>query len=231
MRWWPVPVSPARPPQLHGRVFRGSTAVRNGWLTSKQLRSPAWRHLRRDVYADARLVVTHRLLISAVGLTLPPGAGFAGVSAAVLWGASDLASASDPVEVVLPAGRRWNAADGVRVRTLPPGRQLVRCGRWSCTSRVDTAVDLIRFAAVQDGVVLLDRLVRSRFVSLDDVRAAVDGLPPCPGRVRARKIAGLADGLAESEQETRLRLLLGGSGLPRPVAQYRIFDAEGFVAK
>ena len=66
---------------------------------------------------------------------------------------------------------------------------------------------------------------------LDDVRAAVDGLPPCPGRVRARKIAGLADGLAESEQETRLRLLLGGSGLPRPVAQYRIFDAEGFVAK
>ena len=67
-------------------MFRGSTAVRRRWLTRKQLRGPAWRRLRQDVYADARLDVTHRVLVSAVGLTLPPGAGFAGVSAAVLWG-------------------------------------------------------------------------------------------------------------------------------------------------
>lgn len=226
-----MPVSPVRPAHLRGRVFRGSTAVRNGWLTPKQLRGPAWRRLRQDVYADARLDITHRVLVTAVGLTLPPGAGFAGVSAAAMWGQPDLAGAADPVEVVLPPGRRWSPAEGVRVRALLAGRELVRRGRWLCTSRVDTAVDLIRFAGVQDGVVLLDRLVRSRFVALEEVRRAVENLPACPGRTRARKVAGLADGLAESEQETRLRLLLHGSGLPASVAQHRIFDTEGFVAK
>lgn len=226
-----MPVSPRRPPQLRGRVFRGTTAVSEGWLTPKQLRGSAWRRLRQDVYADARLAVTHPLLMSAVGLTLPPGAGFAGLSAAVLWGVPDLAAATDPVEVVLPAGRRWNPGEGIRVRSLLPGRQLERRGRWLCTSRGDTAVDLIRFAGVQDGVVLLDRLVRSGLVRLDDVRHAVEQMPRCPGSARARKVASLADGLAESPQETRLRLLLVGAGLPTPVAQHRIFDGQGFVAR
>ena len=47
----------------------------------------------------------------------------------------------------------------------------------------------------------------------------------------AREVADLADGLAESPQETRLRLLLRRGGLPAPEAQYRVFDAEGFVAR
>ena len=36
---------------------------------------------------------------------------------------------------------------------------------------------------------------------------------------------------AGSPQETRLRLLLGRSGLPRPVAQHEVRDARGFVAR
>jgi very-short-patch-repair endonuclease len=40
-----------------------------------------------------------------------------------------------------------------------------------------------------------------------------------------------ADGLAESQQETRLRLLLHGSKLPRPVAQFSVYDDVGFVAR
>src|SRR3954469_17189406 len=102
-----VPTTPARPPQLVGRVFRGSSVVAEGLLTKKQLRSSIWRRLRQDVYADAALAVTHRLMVSAVGLTLPDGAGFAGRSAATLWGFTDVASPTDPVEVVLPAGPRW----------------------------------------------------------------------------------------------------------------------------
>jgi hypothetical protein len=125
-----VPTPPARPPELDKRVFRGSTVVRSGLLTRKQLRSSAWRRLRQDVYADAALPVTHRLLISAVGLVMPEGAGFTGRSAATLWGVPDVADPTDPVDVVVPAGSRWNAGRGVRVRTLPKGRILVRRGRW-----------------------------------------------------------------------------------------------------
>ena len=68
-------------------------------------------------------------------------------------------------------------------------------------------------------------------VRLDDVRAAVLELPSCQGSAQARRVVTLADGTAESPQETRLRLLLGRSGLPAPVAQFRVFDNEGFVAR
>jgi G:T-mismatch repair DNA endonuclease (very short patch repair protein) len=44
-------------------------------------------------------------------------------------------------------------------------------------------------------------------------------------------VAALADGRAESPQETRVRLLVGRSDLPVPVAQYRVFDERGFVAR
>ena len=212
-------------------MFRGTDVVERGWLTRKQLRSSAWRRLRQDVYADAALPTTHRLHISAVGLVLPEGAGFAGRSAAVLWGATDLASSRDPVEVALPAGQRWNAGPGVRMRRLLPGHELVQRGRWRCTSREDTAVDLLRAATVDDGVVLLDELVRMGVVQLPDVRRAADALPPCPGSARARQAARLADGLAESPQETRLRVLLARAGVPSPVAQHRVFDDAGFVAR
>jgi G:T-mismatch repair DNA endonuclease (very short patch repair protein) len=226
-----VPTPPARPPQLVGRVFRGSTVVAQGLLTRKQLRSAAWRRLRQDVYADMALPVTHRLLVSAVGLVLPQGAGFTGRSAASLWGVPDVASPTDPVEVLLPAGFRWNAGSGVRVRSLLRGQALVRRGLWSCASRVDTAVDLIRWGGTDDAVVLLDQLCHAGMVRLDDVRDAVLKLPRCQGSAQARRVAALADGTAESPQESRLRLLLGRSGLPAPIAQFRVFDDEGFVGR
>lgn len=39
------------------------------------------------------------------------------------------------------------------------------------------------------------------------------------------------DGLAESPQEPRLRLVLQRAGLPAPVARFRVFDGEDFVAR
>jgi hypothetical protein len=226
-----VPTPPARPPQLVGRVFRGSSVVAKGLLTKKQLRSSIWRRLRQDVYADATMQVTHRLLISAVGLTLPERAGFTGLSAATLWGVPDIADPADPVDVLVPAGTRWNAGPGVRVRSVARGQELVRQGRWLCASRVDTAVDLLRWGGTEDAVVLLDRLCIDGMVRLDDVRAAVLELPRCRGSAQARRVAELADGTAESPQETRLRLLFGRVGLPAPVAQFRVFDEEGLVGR
>ena len=55
-------------------------------------------------------------------------------------------------------------------------------------------------------------------------------LPRCRGSAQASRVARLADGLAESPQETRLRLLLQRAGMP-PVARYRVDDEGGFVAR
>lgn len=226
-----MPIPPTRPPQLVGRVFRGSAVVAGGLLTRKQLRCAAWVRLRQDVYADAALPITHRLLISAVGLTLPAGAGFCGLSAALLWGVPDIAAVQDPVEVVLPSGGRWHPGSGVVVRRTSSVPRLERVGRWLCSSRVDTAVGLIRRGDRDEAVVLLDRLLAGGLARLVDVRDAVAALPPGRGTAQARRAAGLADEHAASPQETRLRLLLRRSGLPAPVTQFRVFDDEGFVAR
>ena len=226
-----MPRGPARPAALVGRVFRGTTAVRQGLLTPKQLRSSPWRRLRRDVYVDARVPITHRLMVSAVGLVLPEGAGFGGHSAAVLWGVDDVASPGDPVDVLLPPGCRWNAGPGVRCRQQVAGRALVQRGRWRCSSRLDTAVDLVRFTSGDDAVVLLDHLVRERLVDLAAVRADLAVRGPCLGLARARRAARLADGRAGSQQETRLRLLMLRGGLPPPVPQFDVRDGDGFVGR
>lgn len=105
----------------------------------------------------------------------------------------------------------------------PTRPDVVRSGPWlRWTGRVRTAVDLIRRDGTDEAVVLLGRLVCARMVDLGAVRAAVEALPRRRGSAYARRAATLADGLAESPPETRLRLLLHRSGLPLPVARYEV---------
>jgi G:T-mismatch repair DNA endonuclease (very short patch repair protein) len=225
-------MSPTRPDVLRNRVFRGSWAVRTGLLTGDQLRSAAWRRLRRDVYAPAELAVNHRLLVYGVSMVAPEGAVFSGRSALVLAGGDAFATAEDPVEVTLPPGVRWRPAQGVRVTASPTGGDVV-VGRFglSRTGPVRTALDLVRHLPVDDGVVLLDQLVQVGLADLPAVRDAAAALPRCRGSSVAREATRLADGFAESPQETRLRLSLLRAGFPPPVAQFRVFDDDGLVGR
>ena len=52
-----------------------------------------------------------------------------------------------------------------------------------------------------------------------------------PGSKLAREIVGLADGLAESPPETRLRLLMRARRAAGTQAQHRVFDEDGFIAR
>ena len=216
---------------LRRRVFRGSVALEQGLLTRGELRTKAWRRLRPDVYCDATLSLTHRLQAKGVALVAPPEAVFAGLTAAVLWGAGDLAGADDPVELVLPAGVRWHPARGVVARTATVAGDVVTDGDLRWTSRTRTALDLIRRGPLDDAVVLLDQLVQADVVELAAIRIAAAALPRCRGSRQAREAARLADGLAQSPQETRLRLLIVRSELPMPVAQYRVTAHGRFVAR
>ena len=125
--------------------------------------------------------------LRAVALLLFPGAVLSGRSAAVAWGVG-LAEADDPVECTPDADRRAGAVRGVHVtrRRLP-----------------------------DEDVVRLGQFLRSRLVTLPELRAAAAATTG-PGRRGIRWAAERAEGLAQSPQETRLRLLLHRSSLPRP---------------
>jgi very-short-patch-repair endonuclease len=71
-------------------------------------------------------------------------------------------------------------------------------------------------------------MVAAGVVDLAAVRALAEAGRGA-GSARARRVCALADGLAGSPQETRLRLLLHRSALPAPTAQYRVRDDGGRV--
>jgi very-short-patch-repair endonuclease len=216
-----VPRTPHRPADLRGSIFRGSAAVGSGVLTRHQLHSSAWRRLFPDVYACASLDVTHELRARAVTSLLLPGAVASGRTAAGLWGVA-LAGPDDDVEVTVRAGTRAGAVAGVHLtrRSLPAAAITTRRGS-RVTTPTRTALDLARIRPSDEAVVALDQFLLPGLVFLDEVRAAAATTTGRDCR-RIRAVAELADGLAESPQETRLRLLLHRSDLPRPVAQFRV---------
>jgi hypothetical protein len=143
----------------------------------------------------------------------------------------DLAGPSDDVEVTLPptAGPRRLPGVVVRGATIPFDHRWRRLDI-PVTTAVATAVRLAACIPGEDAVVAVDQMIATGVVDLAPVRAlAASGRGT--GSARARAVCALADGLAGSPQETRLRLLMRRSGLPDPVAQFRVIDGDGFVAR
>jgi G:T-mismatch repair DNA endonuclease (very short patch repair protein) len=219
----------AVPDQLSHAVFRGSWAVSVGLLSWRQLERRTWRRLFRDVYVHADVPVTHELRAEAACLLLP-AAIVTGCSAAVLWGV-DLAGPLDDVEVTLPPGSGVRRLPGLRVRRA----SIPRDHRWRradipVTTAAATTLRLAACLPGDDAIVAVDRVVAAGVVDLAPVRTlAASGRGA--GSARARAVCALADGLAGSPQETRLRLLMQRGGLPDPVAQFRVIDRDGFVAR
>ena len=224
------PVRPV-PEPLRDKVFRGTTAVRRGLLSPDDLRGPNWRRLYPDVYADARLEITHTVLTRTVARLLLPHAVVSGCSAAVLWGLDDLAGPGDDVEVTVPPGTARGAAPGVVVRRRSlPGSCTRPVAGVRATAPETTALELASRLPLDDGVVLLDRFAAARLTTLTTLRTEAAELTG-RGCRRARQAAALADGLAASPQETRLRLLVHRSPLPAPVAQHVVRHRGRFVAR
>ncbi|MGY2085183.1 endonuclease domain-containing protein [Blastococcus sp. SYSU DS0539] len=222
--------TPSRvPDRLRGTFFRGSSVVRAGLLTRPQLRGPAWRRLFRDVYVDAGVPETYQLRARAAAAVLLPGAVVTGASAAVLWGV-DLADVRDDVELTLPAGAHPRRHPGLVVRrtSLDESDVCLRAGV-RVTTPLATALRLAGVLPRDEAVVAIDRMVAATDLHLGELRARAASPGAAPTRVRTA--CALADGLAESPQETRLRLLLHRARLPAPVAQHVVRHDGGFVAR
>jgi hypothetical protein len=224
-----MPVPARVPDELRSRVFRGSTAVRTGVLTPDQLRAPVWRTLFRDVHVHRDVPDSHLLRVRAAAVLLP-AAVVTGPSAAVVWGV-DLAGIDDDVEVTLPPRTHPRRIAGIRVRRAELSHLDVRGRRgFRVTTPEATAVRLAALLPRDDAVVAVDQLIATGAVDLEPIRALAS-VGRGPGSARARQVCALADGRAESPQETRLRLLMLRGGLPTPVPQFSVRVDGRFVAR
>jgi very-short-patch-repair endonuclease len=218
------------PNELRRGAFRGTTVVRRGLLTANQLRGPAWRRLFEDVYIHVDRPVSHALRARAAAAMVVPGSVVTGRSAAVLWGV-DLAGPRDDVELTVTPTCHPRRVPGVRVRRalLPAGHVERRFGVPVTTAAV-TAVRVAGSLPLDDAVVAVDQLIATGAVELGPIRDLA-GLTRGRGSARARMVCALADGLAGSPQETRLRLLIRRTALPSPVAQFTVRHDGRFVAR
>ena len=216
-----MPRTAYRPPGLEYEVFLGSEAVRRGLLTEHQLRGMAWRRLRQNVYADARLPLDHRLACRAVGLRMPPGVVVAGPSAAHLLGVEHAASFRDDVHVITPPGVRVGAQQGlkVHVQEIDP-EDVVLGAAIPRTSRARTAFDVAAWLSPARAVAIIDAMLHRRLVTHADLAAVLAHRTGRRGQRRARLVFALVDGGAATPEESRLRVRLVFSGIPRPVLHH-----------
>lgn len=213
-------------------MFRRSDVVHAGLLTVDALRSSAWRRLYRGVYADAELPDSFGLRIRGAGLLVPPAAIFSGRTAAYLHGATDLVDLATPVEVSVPPGVRFGPVAGLRIRQVTVvAADSMRIGQRPCTTGLRTALDIARVEPLIDAVAALDVLLAHAVVGRGELRETVAGLPSGRGSAKARRAVSLTDHRAESQPESRLRVLLALAGVPA-VPQFTVRDGGGaFVAR
>jgi alpha-1,2-mannosyltransferase len=205
--------------------FLGSQAVAMGLLTPAELRTDRFVPIFRDVFVEAGQEVDLALRSRGAHLLMPPDGALCGHSAATLLGAA-CSPPNAAAELIAPRGdvaKRRGLA--VRQAALLPA-EVCEVDGLRVTTPMRTAYDLGRRLDLVEAVAAVDALARiGRFAP----SMLLNGPVGARGRRRLREVVGLADPLAESVMETRLRILLVLGGLPRPVAQFPVIDADGVV--
>lgn len=152
---------------------------------------------------------------------LATGATLGGLSAAAVLGTKWLDGAA-PAEIVRP-DRHAQAGLVVHSYQLADDEvQTVRGMRVTTATR--TAFDIGCKLPVAQAVPILDALLNATGIKPADVIAVADRHPSARGVRRLRAAIELADGGAESPQETRVRLLLVRAGFPKPETQIEFRD-------
>lgn len=226
-----VPI-PRVPEQLRQGPFTTAQAAALG-VSRDTLRSLPWRRVLRDVYAHRALPDTRQLRFAAVALILPADATICGTTAAWLYGIDVHREDDLGIHISCPKGRRVRCREGVTVRqeTLDP-RDVVVLEGVRLTTPTRTAIDCARWLRGVEGVVVIDALAHAQLTDVGAVRDRLARLRGMRGGRAASMVMDLADPLAESPMETRLRVLFTQDGLPTLVSQHVVHDARGrFVGR
>lgn len=213
------------PPELRTTPFTVSEARSHG-LTWKMLQSNSWRRVSRGQYASRAIPDDTMLRLAAVKERLPAGFAFSGSTAAWILGRD--VPACDPIEVTIGRDIAVRARAGVKVRraSLAVADVIVRRG-YPVTSPLRTTCDRGSGRNLIEAVVAIDDFLHAGLVGLSELNRYVESNPGTKGIRRLRRAVSLADPLAESPMETRLRLELVLGRLPKPCLQVELHDRAG----
>lgn len=193
--------------------FLGSEALSRGVVTRRQLRT-RYRTVFRDVYIAKEVELT--AAIKARAAWLSTGSTLAGLSAAAVLGTKWL-DGNAPAEIVRADRHGQPGLIAHSYRLADDEVWTVRGMRVTTAAR--SAFDIGRGLPLAIAVPTLDALLNATGVMPAGVIAVADRHRGARGVRRLRTALELADGGAESPQETRLRMLLITAGFPKPETQ------------
>jgi hypothetical protein len=208
--------------------------ARDAGITDKQLRHRDVARLSRDTYLPRALASDLRSRLAAVLMTAPEGSAVSHRTAAALWRVEiPLHAVDDPrVDLIVPGGSRAESRADRRVHRLPlePADVTWR-GGIPVTTPERTWRDLATVLPPGPLLAVTDQLL-DVLCTPAQLQAHLDRRPAGRGSGRARRVLPVADPRAESPMESVLRWLVHEAGLPAPVPQHRIHDADGrFLAR
>jgi hypothetical protein len=209
------------------RIFVGSELLASGTVNRHQLRT-RYAKVHYNVYAPTGLELTALDRAHAAWLWSRREAVLVGASAAALLGTKWL-PADAPAEL---ARSRYATPPGIVIRgDLIADDELREIRGISCTTAARTAYDIGRRVRSEEGIIRVDAVLNATRCAVAEVGSVAARYPGARGVQQLRRTLNLADGGAESPQETRLRLLLVRSGLPRPVTQIPVRNGRGRVVR
>ena len=205
--------------------FRGTEALAAGIVTPHRLRTD-FEMIHRNVYIPRGKKLTPVTRAIAAWLWSGRSATLAGLSAAALhrtvW-----------IDDWLPAELNRRSRDKARGIILHSDTldedETCECDGVRLTTPARTAFDLGRRKGLTAAVIRLDALMHATELKPADVELLVDRHRGARGLVQLRQALLMADGGAESPYETKTRLVLIGSGLPRPHTQIEVLNDWGAV--
>ena len=198
-------------------------AIATGELSRRDLKR-YYSKIHRNVYSRKGVPLTAVDRAHAAWLWSGRDATLVGHSAAALLGSKWIPSDA-PVELARvrrPAARGIHVYSGVLAEDEICLRQ-----RIECTTASRTAYDLARRLPLETGVIRVDALLNATRTPVAQVNSIAARYPGARGLRQLRETLDLADGGSESPQETRLRLFLVQSGIPRPVTQIVVLNDRG----
>lgn len=189
-----------------------------------------WQRLAHGIYAPAERIPNPLMALAAARMRLPAGAVFSGLTAAWLHG---LDTPPTPVEMTIAPGVPISGRAGMRVRRCALNRrEIVTVRGHPATSIERTLADASGLLSLTEAVVVVDTALRLRRTDLKRLTAAAKASAGRLGVAMFRRVLTHAEPNAESQMESRLRMVLVGAGLPRPAAQVEIHDSRAnFVGR
>jgi len=226
-----VPASQPIPAELRRAPFTTSRAAQLG-VSRYVVRGPEFRKLFRGVWAHVDLPDTLAHRLAAVRLVLPDGAFICGLTAAWVYGIDVQDRRADLVWMGTRTGRRLRDRAGCMSReiTVAAGDLQVLDGAY-ITTPLRTVFDCGRWLSLVEGTVVADALSHAGLVTAEELTAYAASHRGLRGIRTLDRVIDLMEPKAESPMETRVRLLLVLSGLPRPEAQIVLEDDFGFAAR